>query len=52
MEQESKQAYEQRILQAKKLGEEASTRMLLPLMLMMMVVMAIVMVPAMLSFVG
>lgn len=52
LEQESKQAYEQRILQAKKLGEEASTRMLLPLMLMMIVVMAIVMVPAMISFIG
>ena len=50
LEQENKQAYEQRILQAKKLGEEASTRMLLPLMLMMVVVMVIVMAPAMVSF--
>lgn len=52
LEQESKQAYEQRIMQAKKLGEEASTRMLMPLMLMMVVVMAIVMMPAMISFIG
>lgn len=52
LEQETKQAYEQRILQAKKAGEEASTRMLVPLMLMMMVVMAIVMAPAMIDFVG
>lgn len=52
LEQETKQAYEQRILQAKKAGEEASTRMLVPLMLMMMVVMAIVMAPAIIDFVG
>ena len=51
LEQESKQAYEQRVLQAKKLGEEASTHMLLPLLLMMIVVMAIVMLPAIFSFV-
>lgn len=50
LEQESRQAYEQRINHAKKLGEEASTRMLLPLMLMMVVVMAIVMLPAMVNF--
>ena len=52
LEQESKLAYEQRILQAKKAGEEASTRMLMPLMLMMLVVMTIVMTPAMVDFVG
>ena len=50
--QESSQAYEQRIISAKKIGEEASTRMLVPMMLMMLVVMAIVMVPAMLDFMG
>ncbi len=50
LEQESKQAYEQRITQAKKLGEEASTRLLVPLFLMMMVVMAIAMVPALVNF--
>ena len=50
--QESSQAYEQRIISAKKIGEEASTRMLVPLMLMMLVVMAIVMAPAMLDFMG
>lgn len=52
LEQESHQAYEQRIAQAKKLGEEASTKMLLPLMLMMLIVMAIVTIPAMISFAG
>lgn len=47
---EAKQSYEQRILLAKKLGEEASTKMLIPMMLMMMVVMAIIMAPAMMGF--
>lgn len=47
---ESKQAYEQRILLAKKLGEEASTKMLIPMMLMMILVMVIVMAPAVMGF--
>ena len=50
LEQESKQAYEHRILQSKRLGEEASTKMLVPLMLMMVVVMVIVIAPAMIDF--
>lgn len=50
LEQESQRAYEERIKQAKKLAEEASTRLLLPLMLMMLVVMAIAIIPAMFSF--
>lgn len=48
---ESKQAYEQRLLLAKKLGEETSTKMLIPLMLMMVIVMVIVMAPAVMGFV-
>ena len=47
---EAKQAYEQRILLAKKLGEEASTKMLIPMMLMMVLVMVIVMAPAVMGF--
>lgn len=47
---EAKQAYEKRILLAKKLGEEASTKMLIPMMLMMVLVMVIVMAPAIMSF--
>lgn len=47
---EAKQAYEQRLLLAKKLGEEASTKMLIPLMLMMVIVMVIVMAPAIMGF--
>ena len=50
LQEESKSAFEQRILSAKKQGEEASTKMLLPLMIMMGIVMAIVMLPALLEF--
>lgn len=50
LEEESQLAYEQRIAQAKKRGEEASTKMLLPLMLMLMIVMGIVMLPALIEF--
>lgn len=50
LEEESKRAFEQRILLAKKRGEEASTKMLVPLMLMMMLVMGIVMLPAIVQF--
>lgn len=50
LEEESRVAYEQRILQAKKLGEEASTKMVFPLMLMLVLVMGIVMLPALMEF--
>lgn len=50
LEKESEDAFESRKLLAKKLGEEASTKMLAPLMLMMMIVIAIVIVPALLNF--
>ncbi len=43
---EAKQAYDKRLLLAKKLGEEASTKMLIPMMLMMVLIMVIVMAPA------
>lgn len=52
LEQEAAQAYQMRVTRAKKLGEEASTRMLFPIMLMLMVVMAIIMVPAIIGFMG
>lgn len=47
---EAKQAYEQRLLTAKKIGEEASTKMLIPMMLMMVLVMLIVTAPAIMGF--
>ena len=50
LEEEAENAYEQRRLLAKKIGEEAGTKMLIPLMLMMVIVIAIVAVPAVLSF--
>ena len=50
LEDEAENAYEQRRLLAKKIGEEAGTKMLVPLMLMMIIVIAIVIVPATLSF--
>lgn len=50
LEEESRLAFEQRIVQAKKRGEEASTKMLVPLMLMMMLVMGMIMLPALIEF--
>lgn len=50
LDNEEKQAYEIRILNAKKLGEEASTKMLVPLILQMLLVMAVVLAPAMMGF--
>ena len=50
LEQEAADAMEERKAYARKLGEEAGTKMLLPLVLMLGIVIAIIMVPAMLSF--
>lgn len=47
---EMAEAYDQRRHQAKRLGEEASTKLLLPLFLMLGVVMVMVAVPALLEF--
>ncbi len=47
---ESIQAFEERKAQAKKLGEEAGTKLLLPMFLMLTVVLIIVIVPAFLTF--
>ena len=48
--QESEAAMEERKALARKLGEEAGTKMLLPLVLMLGIVIAVIMVPAILSF--
>lgn len=50
MEQEVKEAFEDRKAMARKLGEEAGTRLLGPMAMMLAVVMIIVIVPAFLSF--
>ena len=49
LEQEATDAFESRKLMARKLGEEASTKMMIPLMLMLGIVMAMIMVPAMMG---
>lgn len=50
LEAEARNAFEQRKNLAKKLGEEAGTKMLLPMILMLMIVMVIVLIPAFTSF--
>lgn len=49
LQQEMTSAWEQQKNIARRLGEEAGTKLLLPLLLMLLVVMVIIMVPAMLS---
>lgn len=46
---EAKQAFTERKNMAKKLGEEAGTKLLFPMMLMMMLIMGLILVPAYLS---
>jgi hypothetical protein len=50
LEKESQEAFTERKLLAKKLGEEASTKLLLPMMIMLFIVLAILVVPAIFSF--
>ncbi len=52
LEQEEENAFRERVNQAKKLGEEAGTKLLFPMILLLIVVMLIVMVPALLRFGG
>ena len=50
LELEERDAFESRKSMAKKLGEEAGTKLLLPMVMMLGIVMIIVIVPAFLSF--
>ena len=50
LKEESEDAFALRKNEARKLGEEASTKMLLPMVMMLTVVMIIIMVPAYMSF--
>ena len=50
LEEEAAEAFEERKADARKLGEEAGTKLLLPMGIMLIVVMIIVIVPAFLSF--
>ena len=52
LEKESVEAWDDRKRKAKVLGEAATTKLLVPMVMMLMVVMAIVMLPACLSFYG
>ena len=49
LEQEAADAFEERKNLAKKYGEEAGTKLLLPMMIMFGIVVAVIMVPAMMS---
>lgn len=50
MRQEADAAFEERKNTAKKLGEEAGTKLLIPMMMMLCIVMVIIMIPAYFSF--
>lgn len=50
LELEASQAFEERKELAKRMGEEAGTKLLAPMMIMLVIVLAIIMVPAFLSF--
>lgn len=52
LEAESVEAWDERKRRARVQGEAASTKLLLPMVMMLMVVMALIMVPAFLSFYG
>lgn len=50
--EEADRVFAERKNMARKLGEEAGTKMLLPMMMMLMIVMAVIIIPAFLSFYG
>ncbi len=50
LELEAAEAFEERKELAKRMGEEAATKLLIPMAFMLLIVLAIIMVPAMLSF--
>lgn len=52
LEREASEAFEERKRIARKLGEEAGTKMLIPMMLSLAMVMAVIIVPAIMSFQG
>ena len=52
LEKESMEAWDDRKRKARVLGEAATTKLLVPMVLMLVVVMAIIMIPACLSFYG
>ena len=50
LENEVNEAFTERKMHAKKIGEEASTKLLLPMMIMLFIVIAILIIPAVFTF--
>ncbi len=50
LQEESEKAFRERMDRARKLGEEAGTKLLMPMVMMLLVIMVIIMIPAYLSF--
>ncbi len=50
LQEESKKAFNDRMDAVRKLGEEAGTKLLLPMILMLLIVMVVIMIPAYLTF--
>ena len=50
MQQEARASYEERRNMARKLGEEAETKLLLPMIMMLTITMLIIIIPAYYSF--
>ncbi|MCR4904393.1 MAG: type II secretion system F family protein [Butyrivibrio sp.] len=50
LQEESVKAYEERMDLARKLGEEAGTKLLIPMFMMLLIVMVIIMIPALITF--
>lgn len=50
LQEESKKAFEERMDKARKAGEEAGTRLLLPMIIMLVIVMIVIMIPAYMAF--
>jgi hypothetical protein len=50
LQEESKKAFEERMDKVRKAGEEAGTKLLLPMVIMLVIVMVIIMIPAYMAF--
>lgn len=50
LQEESQKAFEEKMDRVRKIGEEAGTKLLLPMIMMLVIVMVIIMIPAYLSF--
>ena len=50
LEEESNKAFEERLAAVRKKGEEAGTKLLMPMILMLIIVMVVIMIPAYMTF--